>query len=128
MTTPTVMRSKSPCSLNVAVALAFFATVSIAHAEVYKCADGNGKTTYSDAPCDSRTKPLKLPNDTDGKATDANMCAQLLDETRRLGAEADRDAKRGRAEHSDNAKRRQALTKQYQARCVGIARSGSSPK
>ena len=128
MTTPTVMRFKSPCSLKVAVALACFATASIAQAQVYKCADSSGKTTYSDAPCDSRSKALKLPNDADAKATDANMCAQLLDETRRLGAEADRDAKRGRAERSDNAKRRQALTKQYQARCVGIARSGSSPK
>jgi hypothetical protein len=122
------MGSKSSRRLTLAAAFVCFATASIAHAQVYKCADSNGKTTYSDAPCDSRTKPLKLPNDADGKVTDANMCAQLLDETRRLGAEADRDAKRGRAEQSDNAKRRQALTKQYQARCIGIARSGASSK
>jgi hypothetical protein len=127
-TIPTITRLKSPCSLNVAVAFMFFATVSIAHAQVYKCADSNGKTIYADAPCDSRNKPLKLPNEADGKATDPNMCAQLLDETRRLDAEADRDAKRGQAERSDNAKRRQALAKQYQARCIGIARSRSSPK
>jgi hypothetical protein len=126
-TIPTVTRLKSPCSLNVAVAFMFFATVSIAHAQVYKCTDSNGKATYSDVPCDSSSKALKLP-DAEGKATDANMCAQLLDETRRLGAEADRDAKRGRAERSDNAKRRQALTQQYQARCIGISRSGSKPK
>jgi Domain of unknown function (DUF4124) len=128
LTIATVTRLKSSRGLTLATAFVFFATVSIANAQVYKCADSNGKTTYSDAPCDSRTKPLKLPNGADGKATDANMCAQLLDETRRLDAEADRDAKRGRAERSDSAKRRQALTKQYQARCIGIARSRSSPK
>ena len=127
-TTSTTTRLKSPRGLKVAVAFVFFATVSIVHAQVYKCTDGNGKTTYSDAPCDSRSKALKLPSDAEGKATDANMCAQLLDETRRLGAEADRDAKRGRTERNDNAKRRQALTRQYQARCIGIARSAPGPK
>jgi hypothetical protein len=121
-------RALCRCSSKVAVAFVLFATVSFAHAQVYKCTDGDGKTTYSEAPCDSRSKALKLPNDAEGKATDANMCAQLLDETRRLAAEADRDAKRGRAERNDNAKRRQALTKQYQARCIGISRSGSSSK
>jgi Domain of unknown function (DUF4124) len=127
-TTLMVMRLKWFRGRKVAVAFVFLATVSIAHAQVYKCTDSNGKTTYSDASCDSRSKALRLPNDAEGKATDPNMCAQLLDETRRLAAEADRDAKRGRAERSDNVKRRQALTRQYQARCVGIARSGSSPK
>ena len=104
------------------------ATASIAHGQVYKCADGNGKTSYSDAPCDSGSKVLKLPNDANGKATDANMCAQLLDERRRLAAEADRNAKRGQAERTDSAKRRQALTRQYEARCIGINRSGPGPK
>ena len=127
-TTPTATRLRSLRDLKVAVAFVFLATVSIAHAQVYKCTDSNGKTTYSGASCDSRSKALRLPNDAEGKAPDPNMCAQLLDETRRLAAEADRDAKRGRAERSDNAKRRQALTRQYQARCVGIARSGAGPK
>lgn len=127
-TIPTVTRSRSLFKLKAAVAFIFFATASIADGQVYKCTDGNGKTTYSDAPCDSSSKALKLPSDAEGKATDANMCAHLLDETRRLGAEADRDTKRGRAEQSDNAKRRQALTKQYQARCIGISRSGSKSK
>ena len=114
--------------LKIAVAFVIFATASIAHGQVYKCTDGNGKTTYSDAPCDSGNKPLKLPNDTNGKVTDPNMCAQLLDERRRLAAEADRNLKRGSAERADSAKRRQALTKQYEARCIGIARSGAAPK
>jgi len=114
--------------LKIAAAFAIFATASIAHSQVYKCTDGNGKTTYSDAPCDSGSKALKLPNDASGKATDANMCAQLLDERRRLAAEADRNAKRGQAERTDSAKRRQALTRQYEARCIGIARSGSGRK
>ena len=33
-----------------AVALAIGTTVSIAHGQVYKCKDGTGKMTYSDAP------------------------------------------------------------------------------
>ena len=127
-TNSTVTPLKSSRGLKVAVAILLFATASLVHAQVYKCTDRNGKTTYSDAPCDSSTKALKLPSDAEAKATDANMCAQVLDETRRLAADADRDAKRSRAERNDNAKRRQALTRQYQARCVGIARSGSSPK
>ena len=111
-----------------AVAFAICTTVSIAHGQVYKCAEGTGKTTYSDAPCDSGSKPLKLPNDAKGNATDPHVCAQLLDETRRLAAEAVRDSKRGRTEITHSAKRRQALTGQYEARCVGIARSEPKPK
>lgn len=115
------------CAVKMAVAFAICTTVSIAHGQVYKCTDGTGKTTYSNAPCEFGSKPLKLPNDS-GNATDPNVCAQLLDETRRLAAEADRDAKRGRTKSADSAKRRQALTRQYEARCVGIARSEPKPK
>jgi hypothetical protein len=111
-----------------AVAFAICTTVSITHGQVYKCTDGTGKTTYSDAPCDSGSKPLKFSNDAKGNATDPHVCAQLLDETRRLAAEADRDAKRGGTEGIHSAKRRQALTRQYEARCVGIARSEPKPK
>jgi hypothetical protein len=106
---------------KIAVAFAVCSMVSIAHGQVYKCTDGTGKTTYSDAPCDSVGKPLKLPDD--GNRTDPRVCAQLLDETRRLAAEADRAAKRGRSESADSVKRRQALTRQYETRCIGIARS-----
>lgn len=109
------------------VALAVGATASIAHGQVYKCTDTAGKTTYSDTPCDSATRPLKLPNDPVRSSTNPNMCAQLLDETRRLAAEADRDAKRGRTESASSAKRRQSLTRQYEARCAGIARSEPKP-
>ena len=113
------------CAMRMAVAFAICTTVSIAHGQVYKCTDGSGKATYSDAPCDSGSKPLKLPNDAKGNATDPNMCAQLLDETRRLAGEAPRDAKRGRME---STKRRQALTRQYEARCAGITRSEPKPR
>jgi len=115
-------------AVKMAVAFAIWTTASIAHGQVYKCTDGTGKTTYSDAPCESGSKPLKLPNDARGNATDPNMCAQLLDETRRLAAEADRDAKRGRTESPNSAKRRQTLTRQYETRCAGIARSAPKPK
>jgi len=116
------------CTTKTAIAFAICTTASIAHGQVYKCTDGTGTTTYSDAPCASGSKPLRLPNDAKGNATNSNVCAQLLDETRRLAAEADRDAKRGRTESTQSAKRRQALTTQYEARCVGITRSEPKPK
>ena len=96
-----------------------------AHAQVYKCVDSNGRTVYSDAACASGSKPLKLPDEANGRGTNPNVCAQLLDETQRLAAEADRDAKRGRTQ---SAKRRKALNRQYEQRCVGIERSEPSAK
>ena len=116
------------CARKMAVALAMCTMASIAHGQVYKCTDGAGKTTYSDAACDSSAKPLKLPDDPKANTTNPHMCAQLQDETRRLAAEADRDAKQGRTESADSAKRRQTLTARYEARCVGIARSEPKPK
>jgi len=115
-------------AVKMAVTFAICTTVSIVHGQVYKCTDGTGNTTYSDAPCEPGSKPLKLPNDARGNATNPNVCAQLLDETRRLAAEADRDTKRGRTERTNTAKRRQTLTKQYEARCVEIAPSAPKSK
>jgi hypothetical protein len=112
---------------NVAVALAIWTLASVAHGQVYKCTDGNGKTTYSGTPCDGGTKPLRLPDDPKTSVASPHMCAQLLDETSRLAAESDRDAKNGRTETADHSKRRQAMKTQYEARCVGIARSGPKP-
>ena len=114
--------------MKMAVAFAICTTVSIAHGQIYKCTDGTGKTTYSDAPCNSGSKPLKLPNDAKANATAPSVCAQLLDETRRLATEADRGTKRGRTENANSAKRRQALTRQYEARCVGITRYEAKPQ
>jgi hypothetical protein len=108
--------------LPMIAAMAFFATASAAWGQVYKCTDASGKTTYSDAACDNAAKPLKLPEDTRGNNTSPHMCAQLLDETRRLDAEADRDAKRGRPESTDHKERRQKMTKRYSERCAGISR------
>ena len=113
---------------KVAIALVICATASIAHGQVYKCADGSGTTTYSDVPCGFGSTPLKLPDDTSRSNTNPNVCAQLLDETQRLATEAERNAKRGRTESSRSVNRRQALTKQYETRCVGIARSEPNPK
>ena len=112
---------------GMAIAFAIGTMASIAHGQVYKCTDSTGKTTYSDAACDNASKPLKLPDDPKGNTTNPHMCAQLLDETRRLAAEADREAKRGRKESADNAKRRQTVTARYEARCVGITRSHPKP-
>ena len=100
----------------------------VAWGQVYKCTDASGKTTYSDAACDAAAKPLKLPEDPKTNVTNPHMCAQMLDETRRLDAEADRDAKRGRAESADHAEQRQKMSKRYSERCMGIARSGAVPR
>ena len=108
---------------NLALASAICLSVSVAHAEVYKCKDSAGKASYSDVPCGAGSKPLKLVDPTKGDPTDPHMCEQLLDETNRLAAEAARNAKRGRTESSSSANRRKALNKQYEARCVGISRS-----
>jgi len=109
-------------ALRVALLLAFGAAISVAQAAVYKCTDTAGKTTYSDLPCGSDSKPLKL-GDTKGNPTDPHMCEQLLDELNRLAAEADRGAKAGRAQSPSSMNRRKALTKQYETRCIGISRS-----
>jgi hypothetical protein len=113
---------------RLAIACALCAAASIAHAQVYKCTDAAGKTIYADTPCASGSKPLQLPDPGKGGSTDPHVCAQLLDELNRLAAEADRNAQRGRTESTSSVKRRQALTRQYEARCVGVARSGPAPK
>jgi hypothetical protein len=104
-------------------ACALAACAVAAQGQVYKCADASGGTTYADAPCVSGGKPLQLQPDAAGSAANATACEQLLDETRRLAAEADRDARRGRPKNAANAKRHRALTAQYQRRCAGIGRS-----
>lgn len=106
------------------LAIGLCATAPLAHAQVYKCRDAAGKTIYADAPCARGGKSLKLPHDAAGARTGNTVCAQLLDERRRLAAEADRNARRGHAESASSAKRRQALTLQYEGRCIGISRSG----
>ena len=113
------MRSSSlRLVLSVSATLATFVLASAAWGQVYK-------TIYSDAACDAAAKPLKLPEDPKANNTNPHMCAQLLDENRRLAAEAERDAKRGRAESAEHAKQRQTMTKRYEERCIGITRSGS---
>ena len=127
-----VMGSRFRLAQGVAGALAL-AAASVAfapdaHAQVYKCTDAAGKVSYADTPCDNRSRPLKLADDAKATPTDPNLCAQLLDETNRLAAEAQRNAQRGRAESAGSAKRRKALDQQYAARCVGIARSSPAPR
>ena len=116
------------CVTQMALVFAICTSVSIAHGQIYKCTDGAGKTTYAGTPCDSSGKPLKLPSDAKESATSPHVCAQLLDETRRLAAEADRNARRGLTESTQTAKRRQALSRQYEARCVGIRRAAPKSK
>ncbi len=111
-----------------AIAYVIVTTSSIALGQVYKCTDATGKTTYSDVPCGAGSKPLKLPDEPNRSNTNPSVCAQLLDETQRLAAEAERNAKRGRAESARSLNHRQALTKQYETRCVGIVRSEPNPK
>jgi hypothetical protein len=110
-------------SAKLACAFALLACGAIAHAQVYKCSNADGGTAYSDAPCTSGGKALKLPERENRGFGDATVCGQLLDETRRLAAEAGRDARRGRPKNVANAKRRQELVAQYERRCAGISRS-----
>lgn len=122
------MRRPPRHSLHLIVALAAVSTASIAWAQVYKCTDASGKTTYSDTACDNAARPLKLPEDPKQSNTSPHMCAQLLDETRRLDAEADRDTKKGKPESAEHKAQRAKMSKRYAERCVGIARSGAAPK
>jgi hypothetical protein len=127
----TMLKHPLRAAAQVAMTVAIGMVGSMAHGQVYKCTDATGKTTYADAPCDAGTKPLKLPEDpkasTINPATNPSMCAQLLDETRRLKADAERSAKQGRSESADSVKRRQTLDARYHARCAGITRSEPKP-
>jgi len=111
-----------------AFALAIGPVLSPAHAEVYKCTDAKGRTTYSDTACDAAAKPLKLPEDPKANATNPNACVQLHDEMGRLAAEAERNAQRGQVESASSLKRRQGLTRQYESRCMGISRTAPTAK
>src|SRR5215468_7361930 len=103
-----------------AAVIAGAALAFMADAQVYKCTDAAGKTTYSDAPCDAAAKPHKLPAEpTKGAATNPRVCDQLLDETRRLADEADLAVKRGGKESAEHFQRREKLTRQYEQRCIG---------
>jgi len=107
-----------------AAAIAVCALLPAAHAQVYKCTDASGKTTYGDAPCDAAAKPHRLPSEpTRGAATNPRVCDQLLDETRRLADEANLAVKRGGKEGAEHFQRREKLTLQYEQRCIGISRS-----
>ena len=122
------MHRSSRRLLRLLVALAILAIASVAWGQVYKCTDAQGKTTYSDSACDNAAKPLKLAEDPKQNNTSPHMCAQLLDETRRLDADADRDAKKGKPESAQHKEQRQKMAKRYSERCVGIARTGAQPR
>jgi len=122
--------SRSLTSFAAGLLLAIVAALAPpeAHAQIYKCTDATGKTAYADAPCDSAARPLKLQDDAKALSTSPTACAQLQDEMQRLAAEADRAAKRGHPESAQSAKRRQSLTRQYEARCIGIHRAPPSAR
>ncbi len=46
------------------VVTALLGSVNFVHAQVYKCTDSTGKTTYSGAPCEYGGKPLPLSDNT----------------------------------------------------------------
>lgn len=111
-----------------AAGIALTAFACFVQAQVYKCTDASGKTTYSDTACDAAAIPHKLPTEPT-KATGANprVCEQLLDETRRLAQEAERTVGRGGKESAESVQRRQKVTKQYEQRCVSVSRSETKP-
>ena len=102
-------------------ACAFAAGVPLAGAQVYKCTDAAGRTSYSDSPCERGGKPLAIPNERASPAPDSTVCAQLLDELNRLAAERERSK-------APSSSRARALTRQYESRCVGISRTPAPAK
>jgi hypothetical protein len=102
-------------------AFAIGAAATVAHAQVYKCTDDAGKTTYTDTPCGRGSKPLAIPERTKKAAAGPTVCAQLQDEIGRLRAIADRSG-------ADLSMRGKALQREYAARCAGIARSQPTPQ
>ena len=105
---------------TVVLCVAAFAATSGVHAQVYKCQDANGQTVYADAPCASGGTPLRLQDATKQGAANPTACTQLLDETRRLAADA---AQRGKTASAANSKHRKSLEAEYQRRCAGITKS-----
>ena len=101
----------------------FGATPSNVHAQVYKCEDARGKTVYADAPCAPGGKPLRLQDPTKQGSANPTACTQLLDETRRLASEAERETARGKTVSAASAKRQRSLAAEYQRRCAGISKS-----
>src|SRR6185295_7586619 len=88
--------------------IAVLSLACVAHAQVYKCTDASGKTTYGDTACDAAAIPHKLPSEpTKGTGTNPRVCEQLLDEARRLAQEAERTVSRGGRESAESALRRQ---------------------
>jgi hypothetical protein len=112
----TARRSRVPCWIaRVAVALAVAMAAALTSAQVYKCTDADGKTTYSDTQCARGGKALAIPNDPAPAATSGTVCAQMKDELARLAA--------GERAGTAPSPRRVSLSKQYAARCVGISRT-----
>ncbi|HEX6795927.1 MAG TPA: DUF4124 domain-containing protein [Casimicrobiaceae bacterium] len=105
-----------------AVALAALVASPIVHAQVYRCKDANGSTTYSDAPCAHGGAAMKIPDAGRRGFGDTTVCGQLLDETHRLASEERRAMQNG-AKKIDTSKRRRALVAQYERRCASIHRS-----
>ena len=99
------------------------ALTPVVDAQVYKCKDAAGRTIYADAPCAPADKPLRLQDPTTPTTPATSACAQMQDETRRLAAEAERDAKRGKPADTTRAKRRRTLVSEYQRRCAGISKA-----
>jgi hypothetical protein len=103
--------------------LALVVFVSSAHAQVYKCTDAAGRTTYGDEPCASTGKRLKVPESDKPTLDNATVCRQLQDEMQRLSSQEAREAKRGQPKDALLAKRRATLLAQYHRRCAAISHS-----
>jgi hypothetical protein len=107
-------------ALLIAAASVLAAGAAPVAAQVYKCTDVAGKTTYADSPCARNDKPLAIANPSAVPGTGNTACSELLDELNRLAAISERN-------RMPPTQRAKALTKQYEARCVGISRAGPPP-
>ena len=102
----------------IAAGLALFAVASAGHAQVYKCTDANGTTSYADAPCGTAGSKLALPEDGKRGAGNRTVCAQLLDERARLASEAKRQPKKS----ATLERQQRRVADAYAHRCAAIGR------
>jgi hypothetical protein len=90
------------------------AAAPVASAQIYKCQDSEGRTTYSDSPCGRDSRLVKIPDNAPALPPGSTVCAQLKDELNRLAA--------NEAARASPSKRRAALYRTYSERCAGISR------
>lgn len=123
-----------------AVAMALSLIPRPAHAQVYKCKDSAGKTTYSGQPCEYGGQPLPLPDNTvqaerpppsaygasssyGGASGVSAECAQAQ---RALQEQTSKPTPRGIVDANRQRQGNSQMSKQVEVACAGGSSSGGS--